>query len=373
MAPLILLMIYIHASQVRGDDHWHTNCKEEVPQMRSTPMENHSMKDSHTRMTNLIESRQIRAFVAVARRGSFTHGAKDVFLTQSAVSHAIKSMEADLSCHLFRRVGKHAVLTEAGDRLLRHCEEILQKMREARADLRQLPESGRVSLRIGAAMTVCQHIVPGVLRSLQEQFPQSGLRIETGDNPQLLAQLLAGRVDLAIMVEPDRRPDLAFEPVFSDELHFLLPRSHPWASLDEISAAEIEQTTLIVPNKTTRTHQLITGYLRARRIIMERYIEPGSIESIKELVKNGLGVGVVAQWPIHAELQSGELIMRPLGKTPLVRQWQAVHLRSRPLNETENAFVRLFRQAAGRLVQDAPAVAPVRIPAARQESGALVA
>jgi DNA-binding transcriptional LysR family regulator len=323
-------------------------------------------------MTNLIESRQIRAFVAVARRGSFTNGAKDVFLTQSAVSHAIKSMETDFGCHLFKRVGKHAVLTDAGDRLLRHCEEILQKMQEARADLNQLPESGRVSLRIGAPMTVCQHLVPGVLRSLQEQFPQSGLRIETGDNPQMLAQLLAGRVDLAIMVEPEKRPDLAFEPLFSDELHFLMPRSHPWAFLDEISGSQIEQATLIVPNKTTRSHQLLAGYLRTRRVIMEKYIEPGSIDSIKELVKNGLGVGVVAQWPIRNELQSGELITRPLGKTPLSRQWQAVHLRNRPLNETESAFIRFFRLAADKLVHAGAATVPSLAPVFREAGGAVV-
>src|SRR4051812_12998498 len=101
------------------------------------------LRDLPNPMKNLIESRQIRAFVAVARRGSFTHGAKDVFLTQSAVSHAIKSMETDLGCHLFRRVGKHAVLTEAGERMLQHCEEILCKMQDARDDLSQLPGAGQ--------------------------------------------------------------------------------------------------------------------------------------------------------------------------------------------------------------------------------------
>lgn len=310
-------------------------------------------------MKQLIESRQIRAFVAVARRGSFTHGAKDVFLTQSAVSHAIKSMEMDLGCHLFRRVGKHAVLTEAGERLLQHCEEILRKMQDARDDLNQLPAEGQISLRIGAPTTVCQHIIPGVLRNLQVEFPHSGLRIETGDNPQLLAQLLAGRVDLAIMVEPERRPDLTFEPLFSDEIHFLMLPSHPWARMPEISATQIESTTLIVPNKTTRTHQLVAAHLRARRIMMERYIELGSIESIKELVKNGLGVGVVAQWPIRAELQSGELITRPLGDKPLTRQWQAVHLRGRPLKEAENAFVRHFRRATSSIELGKPSATVV--------------
>ena len=313
-------------------------------------------------MKNLIESRQIRAFVAVARRGSFTHGAKDVFLTQSAVSHAIKAMEADLGCHLFRRVGKHAVLTEAGERLLQHCEDILRKMAETRADLSQLPDAGQVSLRIGAPMTICQHIVPGVLRNLQEEFPHSGLRIETGDNPQLLAQLLAGRVDIAIMVEPERRPDLAFEPLFSDELHFLMLPSHPWAAVSEISASQIQHATLIVPNKATRTHQLVAGYLRTRRILMEKYIELGSIESIKELVKNGLGIGVVAQWPIRAELQSGELVTRPLGEKPLARQWYAVHLRGRTLTEAENLFLRFFQRATANLAESsvsAPVMARV--------------
>lgn len=319
-------------------------------------------------MKSLIESRQIRAFVAVARRGSFTHGAKDVFLTQSAVSHAIKSMEMDLGCHLFRRVGKHAVLTEAGERLLQHCEEILRKMQDARDDVTQLPGAGQIALRIGAPTTVCQHIIPGVLRSLQQEFPHSGLRIETGDNPQLLAQLLAGRVDLAIMVEPERRPDLAFEPLFSDEMHFLMLPDHPWARVQEIGATQIENATLIVPNKATRTHQLVAAHLRARRIMMERYIELGSIESIKELVKNGLGVGVVAQWPIRAELQSGELVTRPLGDKPLSRHWQAVHLRGRPLNDAENAFVKFFRRAtcAGEVNKT-----PVPIPATTNGLNAL--
>jgi DNA-binding transcriptional LysR family regulator len=300
-------------------------------------------------MKHLIESRQIRAFVAVARRGSFTNGAKDIFLTQSAVSHAVKSMEADLGCHLFKKAGKQAVLTETGVRLLQHCEEILQKMQETREDLNQLPRAGTVSPRIGAPMTVYRHIIPSVLQSVQQEFPNNTLRIETGDSTQLLAQLLAGRVDLAIMVEPEKRPEFAFETLFSDELHFLMLPSHPWAALEEVTAAHIERATLILPNNTTRTHQMIASYLRARHIAVGKSVELGSVESIKELVKNGLGVGVGSQWPVRAELQSGELVSRPLGIKPLGRQWQIVRLRGRPLNAVENSFVRSFREASGKL------------------------
>lgn len=295
-------------------------------------------------MKELIESRQIRAFVAVARRGNFTQGAKDVFLTQSAVSHAIKSLESDLGCALFQRVGRRAVLTPAGERLLQHCEEILHKMQDARLDLSQLPDLGGPGLRIGAPMTVCQHILPGVLRKVQAEYPQSGLRVETGDNPQLLTQLLSGKIDLAVMVEPERRPDLVFDPIFQDELRFVMLPSHPWATATEVTEADIRNATLILANKATRTYQLVMGYFRSARIGVQRCIELGSIESIKELVKNGLGVGIVAEWPIRSELIRGELVSRPLGRHPLSRQWYVVSLRGRGLNPVEEMMVRTMRE-----------------------------
>jgi LysR family transcriptional regulator, low CO2-responsive transcriptional regulator len=302
------------------------------------------------RMKELIESRQIRAFVAVARRGNFTQGAKDVFLTQSAVSHAIKSLEQELGCHLFQRVGRSAVLTHAGERLLAHCEEILHKMQDARMDLSQLPDLGRPVLRIGAPMTICQHILPGVLRKVQQEYPQCGLRVETGDNPQLLAQLLSGKIDVAVMVDPERRPDLVFEPLFGDELRFVMLPTHPWAGASEITDTSIAEATLILPNKATRTHQLVTAYFRTARVAVDRCIELGSVESIKELVKNGLGIGVVAEWPIRAELARGELVTRPLGDRPLHRQWHAVSLRERGLNAMEENLISLFREDASALV-----------------------
>jgi DNA-binding transcriptional LysR family regulator len=309
--------------------------------------------DPSVAVKHLLESRHIRAFVAVARRGSFTQGAKDVFLTQSAVSHAIKSMERDLGCELFRRVGKRALLTEAGERLLQYCEEILHKMHDARVYLRQLPGAGLEMLRIGAPMTVCQHLLPGVLRELQAEFPQTGIRVETGDNPQIIALLLAGRIDIAVMVEPEKRADVVGEPLFSDEMQFIVRPEHPWARPGPVTAEQIRRATLIVANKATRSHQLVTSYFRDRGIRLGSCIEFGSVESIKELVKNELGVGVVASWPMHAELARGELVARPLGPKPLERRWQAVRLRDHTLTGAESTFIARLRAAGESLVRRA--------------------
>ena len=79
-------------------------------------------------MTHPIDSRQLRAFAALARTGSFTLAAKEMFLSQSAVSHSMKALETDVGCRLFDRVGKKVLLTQAGEALLHHTEKILQEM-----------------------------------------------------------------------------------------------------------------------------------------------------------------------------------------------------------------------------------------------------
>jgi DNA-binding MarR family transcriptional regulator len=89
-------------------------------------------------MTPILDSRKLLAFTTLARVGSFTHAARELHLTQSAVSHAIKSLEQDLECRLFDRLGRHVNLTAAGRQLLEHADKILTEMKNAREDLEAL-------------------------------------------------------------------------------------------------------------------------------------------------------------------------------------------------------------------------------------------
>src|SRR5580765_1139986 len=114
-----------------------------------------------------LDSRQLRAFSALARTGSFTLAARDLFLSQSAVSHSMKALEEDVGCRLFDRVGKKVLLTQAGEQLLHHARKILGEMEAARASLQHLGKWGQGRLRIGASTTACQHILPSVLREFK--------------------------------------------------------------------------------------------------------------------------------------------------------------------------------------------------------------
>jgi DNA-binding transcriptional LysR family regulator len=294
-------------------------------------------------MKPTLDSRQLHAFAALARRGSFTLAAKDLFLTQSAVSHAIKALETNLSCRLVDRVGKRVLLTQAGEQFLRHTEKILREMEVARAGLDSLSKWGHGRLRVGASTTACQHILPTVLREFRQSFPQCDIKIEPGDHNRQLELLRTGQVDLSLILEPatGAQDEFVFVPLFYDELRFFVAPLHPWAKLGRAPRESIGKETLILYSKTSYTFRLMSDYFREEKILLNNFIELGSMEAIKELAKIGLGVGVLAAWIARAELEKGSLVSVPLGSRKLRRRWSVAYLKGRRLALAEETFVGL--------------------------------
>lgn len=294
-------------------------------------------------MKKIIDSRQLHAFAALARRGSFTHAAKDLFLTQSAVSHAIKALEDDVGCRLVDRVGKRVLLTQAGEQFLRHAEKILREMETARAGIDTLSKWGHGRLRVGASTTACQYILPTVLREFRQSFPRCVIKIEPGDHGRQLDLLRSGQIDLALVLEPPQamHDEFTFAPLFQDELRFFVAPLHPWARLGRAPREIIQNETLILYNKTSYTFRLVSDYFREEKILLSNFIEFGSMEAIKELVKIGLGAGVLAPWIARAEMENGSLVSVPLGARKLRRRWSVAYLKGRRLALAEETYVGL--------------------------------
>lgn len=294
-------------------------------------------------MTQVLDSRQLLAFAALARRQSFTLAAKELFLTQSAVSHAIKALEEEVGSRLVERVGKRVQLTQAGEQFLRHVEKILREMDAARAGLDTLSRWGHGRLRVGASTTACQYILPTVLREFKQSFPRCAITIDPGDHSRQVELLTGNQIDLAIMLETAGSREFEFVPLFVDELCFLVAPGHAWARLGRVSREAIAAETLVLYNKASYTFRLVSEYFREERIALGHFIELGNMEAIKELVKIGLGAGVLAPWIARAELESGALVDLPLGRRRLERKWGVAHLRGRRLPLGEETFISLCR------------------------------
>ena len=296
-----------------------------------------------------LDSRQLRAFCSLARTGNFTQTARELKLTQSGISHSMRALESDVGCRLLDRLGKKAVLTQAGEHLLQHAKRILAEMESARGALGQLGKWGQGRLRLGASTTACQHLIPPVLREFKESFGDHVISLEAGDSPELVELLLQHRIDLAVTLEPEKEQQLEFHPLFEDELKFIVSPFHPWARAGKVERSEIPRQSHILYNERSRTFRMIENYFHREQMVLNTVIRVDSMEATKELVKLGLGVSILASWIAKKELEEGSLISLPLGRRKLQRRWGVLHWRGKRLNLAEETFIGLCESACAPL------------------------
>ncbi len=301
-----------------------------------------------------LDSRQLQAFVILSRTGSFTQTARELFLTQSAVSHSMKALETDVGCRLLDRLGKKVMLTQAGEQLLVHAERVLQEMASARSGIERLGKWGVGRLRIVAPAALCAHLLPAVLREFKESFPQCLISVEAADSASSVAMIEANRADLALTLEPKSEERLEFVPLFSDELAFIAAPQHPWARSGSAPRVEIPRQSLVVYGRRSLTWRILDAYFTEEGIVLNTVIEMGNFEALKELVKLNLGVGILSPWVAAAELRDGSLVALPLGRRKARRDWGFLHWRTRRLTLVEETFLGLCRTASENLFLSVP-------------------
>jgi len=240
-------------------------------------------------------------------------------------------------------MSKKVLLTQAGEQLLQHADKILLEMSAARESIHQLGKWGHGRLRIGASTTACQYILPEVLSEFKKSYPQAMISLEPGDTREALELLRTKQIDLALALEPKRDDDFEFLPLFTDEMIFVMSPSHPWAQAGHVTREEIPKQNYVLYNKNSFTFELVENYFRDEDMVLNMVMELGSMEAIKELVKLGLGVIILAQWIARKEIESGELVTLSLGKRKLKRTWGLLHWRGRRLTMAEETFVSLCR------------------------------
>lgn len=297
----------------------------------------------------IIDSRQIAAFSALVRHRSFTRAAEDLFLTQSAVSHAIKSLEEEIGCRLFERSGRTVSLTRAGEQFHQRTERILSEMRAARLEIENLSSEMHGQLSVGAGSLACQYLMPLVLKEFRERHPQCTVLLEPGNRDDLLTLLRTHKIDVALTIEGPNAPDLLFEPLFEDELSFFVSAQHAWSRLGRVPRPAAAKETVIVPDRNNQTFKLVEDHFRTEKLVFRNVVTPGSIDAARQLVKAGFGVGVFAPWQVTAETAAGEMVPAPLPARRLSRRWIVARLKGHQSLPLEQEFIKRCQAALEKL------------------------
>ncbi len=289
--------------------------------------------------------RQLRAFVAVVEEGSFTLAARRIFVTQSAVSHSLRTLEEQLSCRLLDRTGKRVAVTAEGELLLKRCKSVLFEIDQAGRDLDGLRRWGQTRIRIGAPHSLCHFLIPSVLREFRDCFPRCEPLIEAGDTTVLLDRLVSSDLDLVVGLKPRGKGEEGYRPMFNDQLAFVVSPFHPWAIDPSSMLSTINSHQLIIYAKATETHRLIEEWLERNGARGKKPLVLGDMQAIKEMAKLGIGVGVVAPWVAAREIADGSLKIVNINEPGIEREWGVFHYSKREPSLVEEAFIGLCEMA----------------------------
>jgi DNA-binding transcriptional LysR family regulator len=266
-----------------------------------------------------MELDQIRTFMAVARRRSFSRAAEDLLRTQPAVSIKIRALEAEIGQQLLERRRRGVELTPAGEILLRRGESVLGEIEGLRNELSDLSSLrvGRVSL--GASDTVSLSLLPPALKRFVATYPGVDLRLFTQISRRVLELVSRDVIDIGIVTLPVGDPSVETRALYRDEFVAVVPPSHPLARLKRLRPEDLRGHPIIHLKTETLTRAWINARLEPFGLHEQIRLEVSTVEVIKRLVEAGLGISILPEIAVQEEAGSGRLLVRRLPSLELLR------------------------------------------------------
>ena len=263
----------------------------------------------------------LRLFVDLAETRSFSKTAGKHFVSQSAVSQRVLSLEKELGHRLVER-GKGrpgAHFTEAGERTLSYALEIL-----ARADAlhRELADLGREiggTLKVATVYSIGLHALTPAVTTFLRQYPMVNLHLEYLRTDKIYEALQAGTIDCGIVACPRERPGISILPLPSENMVVALPPDHVLAQKETLAATELQGLAFVAFAQDIPTRDLIDTFLAKHGVTVRITQAFDNIETIKRVVEIGLGVSILPEPTIEREVRDGTLVTRPLAGEELTR------------------------------------------------------
>jgi LysR family hydrogen peroxide-inducible transcriptional activator len=252
---------------------------------------------------------ELKYIVAVARERHFGRAAEACHVSQPTLSVAVKKLEEELDVKLFERGANEVSTTPLGEQIVRQAQQVIEQA----AAIREIAKTGKdpVSgpLRLGVIYTVGPYLLPDLVRQAIERVPQMPLVLQENFTARLLDMLRTGDLDCAVLAEPFPDTGLAVAPLYDEPFLAAVPRSHPMASRESITAEELKNETMLLlgTGHCFRDHvlEVCPEYARFSSGAegIRKSFEGSSLETIKYMVASGMGVTVVPGLSVPAEPQ----------------------------------------------------------------------
>lgn len=289
-----------------------------------------------------MDVKTLYSFVTVVDHGSFADAAKALDLSVSSISVQMRGLEEDVGLILFDRTRRPPTLTPNGYEFALRAREVLETWEQLSESLRR-PSSGGV-LKIGSVHTAVTGILPPALLDLRISAPELSIRLSTGLTHELEAALRGGRVDAAVVTEPEVvSSDMTFEVVCEERLVVI---AHCSASGSDFRTV-LQENPYLRFNRNARVAKLVDAKLREFGLEVLSQMEVDTLEGIVSLVGTGLGVSVVPER--FGSSFPDKVKVYQLGVEPAMRKLGVLSLTSNGRKNFIDELIRSLRTVVSRM------------------------
>lgn len=268
-----------------------------------------------------MEVRYFKLVIAIAETGSVTRAAEKLFLTQSALSHQLKELESQLGCQVFTRINRKLILTPFGKAFLSSSYAIIGEIDRLQHEMKRIVtgESGRI--RLATESSTCYHWLPPILKQYQQQFPNVEVQLNTNNVNRPLDLLLKGKVDVAVIHRKKPDKNIRYIQLFEDEVVALLSPADPLSLKKFLEPGDFKNITYITHSKRFDQSAFFESFLRPHHIMPKKVVYMHLTEAVVGMVREGLGVAVMANWLASSYVVSHQLKTIKVTRKGIRRTW----------------------------------------------------
>ena len=256
-----------------------------------------------------------RIFYTVANTGNISKAAKELYISQPAISKSIQKLEESVGCKLFSRSSRGVVLTDEGKLLYEHVSEAFETLTMGEEKLKRSIELGVGHLKIGVSSTLCKYLLLPYLKEFIRQNPHISISISCQSTNDTLKLLEDNKIDIGLIGKPENLKNIHFD--FLEEIEDIFVAAKDY--LRNLKARGIQKdhilqsSTLMLLDKNNMTRQYIDDYLQENQIIIKDSLDISDMDLLIDFARIGVGVACVIKNFVREDLENGTLMEIPLG------------------------------------------------------------
>ncbi|MFA0428096.1 LysR family transcriptional regulator [Vibrio sp. F13] len=272
----------------------------------------------------MIELKHLRTLTTLRDSGSLTATATSLHLTQSALSHQLKDLEARIGGQLFLRKTRPVKFTSEGEILLRLADEIQPRIAKAENELASLKEDVNGRLHMAIECHSCFQWLMPALKEYQVAWPSVTLDFSSGFGFEPLPALMAGELDLVITSDIQPRSEVHYEPLFDFEMRLITAINSPLADKASIEPQDLSDLTMLSYPVQKQRLDVVKHFLQPAGVEPKKWKQADNTLMLVQMVSAGLGVAALPNWAISEFSRQGLIASKPLGKGLSRRLFAAV-------------------------------------------------